>query len=320
MKIDRSKLARIPVVVALHIVLSTAAVAQSISSALPSTLAGLNAADTRFCLPKPVGAADTSTVSAAQLSHLRRAAKSAPPARAFSGLTPKYQEALNEALRVGPNAGYFAHRALRNLIILESIDQQINCPSGKECVQEENMGALKRFPTWSQNFDNWKSVRDTDLQRALVCMIYSKSLPTFDPEPVVAAVASNVPVSDDSGKTCDRGRVESLIGPLAIKFDRNSSRIGEQDLTALRQLAKALLPCPSLGIKVSGHTDRDGSSGFNKALSEARASSVAAELIKAGASPSQIETAGFGSSQPRGANRASAAKAASRRVEISVSG
>jgi OOP family OmpA-OmpF porin len=51
-------------------------------------------------------------------------------------------------------------------------------------------------------------------------------------------------------------------------------------------------------VIVSGHADRLGSAQFNQKLSERRADAVKAHLVSKGLSPDQIETFGYGKTQP----------------------
>ena len=73
-----------------------------------------------------------------------------------------------------------------------------------------------------------------------------------------------------------------------------------------------------VSIKVIGHTDSVGSDTYNQALSERRASSVAAYLLSQGLAPNKLTSEGKGQSQPVAANETEEGRAKNRRVELHV--
>lgn len=72
----------------------------------------------------------------------------------------------------------------------------------------------------------------------------------------------------------------------------------------------------SLRINVSGHTDWVGSEGYNQALSERRANTVKAYLVKKGVDASRIRTFAYGESQPVADNATDEGRAKNRRAEV----
>jgi outer membrane protein OmpA-like peptidoglycan-associated protein len=73
-----------------------------------------------------------------------------------------------------------------------------------------------------------------------------------------------------------------------------------------------------VSIKVIGHTDSVGSDEYNQALSERRASSVAAYLLSQGIAPSKLTSEGKGESQPLADNETDEGRAKNRRVELHI--
>jgi outer membrane protein OmpA-like peptidoglycan-associated protein len=71
-------------------------------------------------------------------------------------------------------------------------------------------------------------------------------------------------------------------------------------------------------IDVLGHTDSDGAEGYNQALSERRAQSVASFLTGRGVATVRIATIGYGETRPIATNETAEGKAQNRRVEIKV--
>ena len=68
-------------------------------------------------------------------------------------------------------------------------------------------------------------------------------------------------------------------------------------------------------INIEGHTDALGKAQYNQFLSEARANSVKALLIKLGANAESVIVSGAGASKPADEKRA----AKNRRVEVYLS-
>ncbi|MFM2356366.1 MAG: hypothetical protein RLZZ528_2102 [Pseudomonadota bacterium] len=109
---------------------------------------------------------------------------------------------------------------------------------------------------------------------------------------------------------CHRGKKCSEV-PVDQLFASGSARIGTEGrktLTAFFRSGGA----PT--YRVAGHTDSDGSDGYNMRLSNARAEAVAALARSVGAKVSSA--AGYGERQPKASNATAAGKAQNRRVEI----
>jgi len=72
-------------------------------------------------------------------------------------------------------------------------------------------------------------------------------------------------------------------------------------------------------VDINGHTDSTGSASHNQALSERRASSVAAYLVGQGVDGRRLATRGFGDTRPIATNATAEGRAQNRRVEIYLS-
>lgn len=102
-----------------------------------------------------------------------------------------------------------------------------------------------------------------------------------------------------------------------ILFDVNSDVIKTQSYDIVNQFGDALKANPSLRIKITGHTDNDGSAITNLDLSKRRAASVKKYLVNKYAIPDdRLETDGKGASQPVAGNNTPEGKAKNRRVEF----
>ena len=112
-------------------------------------------------------------------------------------------------------------------------------------------------------------------------------------------------------------------------FEFNKATLRKSAMADLDQNVLAKLPnCSKLEmILISGHTDRLGSQQYNQKLSEKRADTVKAYLVKKGVDASKIEAMGFGKtlqikSCPDGKDRKAliACLAPNRRVVVEVKG
>lgn len=119
--------------------------------------------------------------------------------------------------------------------------------------------------------------------------------------------------------TVYRQRNNVLISAHGMHFPSGKSDIQEQDFPLLSKIAAAVREFPDARLHVSGHTDAIGDASLNQALSEARASTVAAYLSNAGQiSPERIETTGYGSSKPVARNDTAEERARNRRIEVLI--
>ncbi len=135
-----------------------------------------------------------------------------------------------------------------------------------------------------------------------------------------AAGFGNVAMEDDGDFTlaaCE-GRFEIMSRTDNIYFARGSSRLERESDPLLNSIVDIVNRCPELAIRVDGHTDSDGSDEVNQALSEARARSVRAFLVEAGADGTRVDAVGFGETIPVVANSSEENKQRNRRIEFSV--
>lgn len=106
--------------------------------------------------------------------------------------------------------------------------------------------------------------------------------------------------------------------PEAILFATDSATLNAQLRSDLFVLSDSLNKYPSSIVTVTGHTDNTGTAAYNQALSERRASAVAAVLQQGGVSYSRIRVVGAGESQPIATNQTAAGRAQNRRVDITI--
>jgi uncharacterized protein (TIGR03382 family) len=102
-----------------------------------------------------------------------------------------------------------------------------------------------------------------------------------------------------------------------IHFDFDKATIQRRSYGLLDQVANVLLEHPEIvSVSIDGHTDSQGSSAYNRDLSQRRAAAVRDYLAQKGVAPERMEARGFGEDRPIDTNATSAGRAANRRVEF----
>lgn len=103
-----------------------------------------------------------------------------------------------------------------------------------------------------------------------------------------------------------------------VLFDFDKSDLTPAAKAQLDTLMDKLRNTDVVSIKVIGHTDSKGSDAYNQALSERRASSVAAYLLSQGLAPNKLTSEGRGESEPVADNATDEGRAENRRVELHI--
>jgi outer membrane protein OmpA-like peptidoglycan-associated protein len=101
-----------------------------------------------------------------------------------------------------------------------------------------------------------------------------------------------------------------------VHFDQGNASLDNHVETKLKKVAAELKDDPNLQVVIEGHADAVGTPTANRQISEARANSVKAALISHGVAPGQIETYGFGSTEPVASNSTVDGRAENRRAEL----
>jgi OmpA-OmpF porin, OOP family len=83
-----------------------------------------------------------------------------------------------------------------------------------------------------------------------------------------------------------------------VFFDFNKSNLTAEAQGVVAEAAEAFKTTGSVRIQVTGHTDTVGSASYNQRLSERRAATVKAELVRLGVTEDVITTQGRGFSDP----------------------
>ncbi len=101
-----------------------------------------------------------------------------------------------------------------------------------------------------------------------------------------------------------------------VNFHTNSAVLTAKAQGILKRIVKQINCWDGHKVYLIGHTDNVGSYNKNQSLSQRRAASVKAFLIKNGANEKRLSTVGKGETQPRASNKTKAGKANNRRVEL----
>jgi OmpA-OmpF porin, OOP family len=101
-----------------------------------------------------------------------------------------------------------------------------------------------------------------------------------------------------------------------VNFDNNKSDIKPAGAAVLDETATLLQRCPARRVRLTAHTDSNGSDAYNMKLSQRRADSVRSYLVSHGIDASRIEAEGRGESNPIADNATPEGRAENRRVEL----
>jgi OmpA-OmpF porin, OOP family len=101
-----------------------------------------------------------------------------------------------------------------------------------------------------------------------------------------------------------------------ILFDTGRATIRPESEAPLATVVELLKGDPALRLEIQGHTDNVGARDANMKLSQDRADSVRAYLVKGGVDAARLTTAGFGDTRPVADNKTDAGRAQNRRVVL----
>ncbi|GAB4050043.1 OmpA family protein [Catellatospora paridis] len=111
---------------------------------------------------------------------------------------------------------------------------------------------------------------------------------------------------------------QELVKLPAVTFLDNSTTLTAAGRAALAQAARILTANPQVKVRIEGHTDSNGSTADNLALSRARSKTVLDFLVKQGVATDRLSAEGYGESRPARPNTSEANQAVNRRVEFVV--
>ncbi|OGS76396.1 MAG: hypothetical protein A2Z94_06065 [Gallionellales bacterium GWA2_55_18] len=136
--------------------------------------------------------------------------------------------------------------------------------------------------------------------------------PVVVPAPATRAITP-APAPSETWKTLLEDKPVQIEG---ANFDTNSAKLRSESVKKLDEVVGFANKYKDAKLEVAGHTDNRGTKGYNQKLSEKRAASVKAYLVRKGVAATRITTNGYGLEQPVADNNTIVGRAQNRRVEI----
>jgi outer membrane protein OmpA-like peptidoglycan-associated protein len=103
-----------------------------------------------------------------------------------------------------------------------------------------------------------------------------------------------------------------------LQFSTGKAVIAGSSYASLDKMAALLQAHPEWHLKLSGHTDNEGTSAFNQTLSEKRSEAVKQYLETKGVDAKRVTTIGYGQTKPLTTNQTKAEREKNRRVEMEI--
>jgi len=104
-----------------------------------------------------------------------------------------------------------------------------------------------------------------------------------------------------------------------VYFDFNKSTIQDRSFPLLDEVVRILTENPQVNsVRVEGHTDTVGTRAYNAGLSDRRAKSVMAYLVKQGVEKKRLTAKGYGFDFPIDTNKTQEGRDKNRRVEFNI--
>lgn len=113
-------------------------------------------------------------------------------------------------------------------------------------------------------------------------------------------------------------RVQAVLAKQKITFDPGSAELDAASGAVMDSLAVALKNCDGIKLEIGGHTDAQGSTQGNLALSQARAETVMVALQGRQVDVSQMRAVGYGEGVPIADNGTEAGREQNRRIEFTL--
>ncbi|BCP53135.1 hypothetical protein K32_17520 [Kaistia sp. 32K] len=105
-----------------------------------------------------------------------------------------------------------------------------------------------------------------------------------------------------------------------VQFDGSTARILPGSYGLLDRIAAIVQRCPIATVEIGSHTDSQGGTRKNQALSVERANAVVDHLVADGVRRERLNPIGYGSSRPIASNSKASGRAQNRRIEFGIVG
>ena len=212
-----------------------------------------------------------------------------------------------------------AGRKFFNEKVVDSLNISLGAPSAFTNAVTPALGALSRLSTGTLVVtDREVKLSGDALYDAAPAELRANLVKDLPQGWRLKADVSVKPAAAPVDATVCQQLFSELLGKGTIRFESGRSSLDPDSAGLLDHLVETALRCPTANIEVAGHTDSDGDSAANQALSEKRAQAVVDYLVKAGLPASRFTAVGYGSTQPIAANDSEEGKARNRRIEFIV--
>jgi outer membrane protein W/outer membrane protein OmpA-like peptidoglycan-associated protein len=131
----------------------------------------------------------------------------------------------------------------------------------------------------------------------------------------VVDTADNCPNTPAGVKVDARG-CEIVITLKGVNFETSSAKLTPDSVAILDQAVAVLKQRAGSQVEVQGHTDSRGKDALNLTLSQKRAESVRAYLVKGGIDAARLTAKGYGETAPVASNDSDEGRAQNRRVDL----
>ena len=138
-------------------------------------------------------------------------------------------------------------------------------------------------------------------------------------------VTFTVTVNDGKGGTASANTTINVVRPTVqefvfedVHFEFDRFNLKQDALRVLDEAVRAMQANPTLRIQIEGHTDNIGTSEYNLALGERRASSVRDYLSSRGINADRLSTVSYGEERPKYDNAREETRRLNRRAALIV--
>jgi OmpA-OmpF porin, OOP family len=194
----------------------------------------------------------------------------------------------------------------------EAITRDVKSAVGAQCNARVNIGLSARAEAAAAD------LRRAAEQSTANAADAARQAATADAAKREAAAKADA----DNAKKGRAGECQTQLANIAkagkIQFRRANAELDPSSFATLTQLANATNGCPGMIVEIEGHTDAEGLTERNQALSERRAQSVRTYLISAGVPESRLAAIGYGEQRPVAPNDTAESRALNRRIEFTV--
>jgi outer membrane protein OmpA-like peptidoglycan-associated protein len=133
------------------------------------------------------------------------------------------------------------------------------------------------------------------------------------PRPVMGTANRAIPELPDT-RTPEPG----LPSNVDLYFETGSAKLRPESSARLKEFAGILAANRDAHVTVNGYTDNRGNSASNIRLSQERANTVKADLIRKGIAADRLTAQGFGEENPIADNATAGGRGMNRRVSVGV--